>query len=69
MPSVTGAYNFKVAGVAWVTACTPPIRGETPAETVTAMRLTGADEILLLGSELAAAGRSSARKRLTTSIC
>jgi sulfopropanediol 3-dehydrogenase len=39
----------KVAGVARVTACTPPIRGEIPRETVAAMALAGADEIWLLG--------------------
>ncbi len=39
----------KVAGVGRVIACTPPIRGEIPAATVAAMRLAGADEILLLG--------------------
>ncbi|WP_410599602.1 histidinol dehydrogenase [Amycolatopsis sp. lyj-90] len=39
----------KVAGVARVAACTPPIRGEIPAATVAAMHLAGADEIYLLG--------------------
>src|SRR6185312_4394701 len=39
----------KVAGVARVAACTPPIRGEVPAATVAAMHLAGADEIYLLG--------------------
>jgi sulfopropanediol 3-dehydrogenase len=39
----------KVAGVARVTACTPPIRGEIPAATIAAMHLAGADEIYLLG--------------------
>jgi sulfopropanediol 3-dehydrogenase len=39
----------KVAGVKRVIACTPPIRGEVPAETVAAMHLAGADEIYLLG--------------------
>lgn len=39
----------KVAGVPRVTACTPPIRGEIPRETVAAMALAGADEIWLLG--------------------
>ena len=34
----------KVAGVPRVAACTPPINGEIPAETVTAMHLAGADE-------------------------
>jgi len=39
----------KVAGVSRVTACTPPIRGQIPRETVAAMALAGADEIWLLG--------------------
>jgi sulfopropanediol 3-dehydrogenase len=39
----------KVAGVERVAACTPPIRGEVPRETVAAMALAGADEIHLLG--------------------
>jgi len=39
----------KVAGVPRVAACTPPIRGEIPAATITAMALAGADEIYLLG--------------------
>ncbi len=39
----------KVAGVARVTACTPPIKGEIPAATIAAMHLAGADEIFLLG--------------------
>ena len=45
----------KVAGVERVTACTPPIRGEIPAATVTAMHLAGADEIFLLGGTQAVA--------------
>jgi sulfopropanediol 3-dehydrogenase len=39
----------KVAGVPRVVACTPPMHGSPPAETVAAMRMAGADEILLLG--------------------
>ncbi|MFC0270631.1 histidinol dehydrogenase [Metabacillus herbersteinensis] len=39
----------KVAGVKRVIACTPPINGEIPAASVTAMYLAGADEIYLLG--------------------
>jgi len=39
----------KVAGVRRVIACTPPINGEIPAETVCAMAMAGADEIYLLG--------------------
>jgi sulfopropanediol 3-dehydrogenase len=45
----------KVAGVPHVTACTPPIRGEIPAATVTAMHLAGAEEIYLLGGVQAVA--------------
>ncbi|TDT29278.1 sulfopropanediol 3-dehydrogenase [Streptomyces sp. BK208] len=45
----------KVAGVARVAACTPPIRGEIPAATVAAMHLAGADEIYLLGGVQAVA--------------
>ncbi|HLS07712.1 histidinol dehydrogenase [Lentibacillus sp.] len=39
----------KVAGVRRVVACTPPINGEIPAATVTAMHFAGADEIYILG--------------------
>lgn len=39
----------KVAGVPRVAACTPPIRGDVPTETIAAMHLAGADEIYLLG--------------------
>ena len=39
----------KVAGVKRVIACTPPIKGEIPKATVTAMHLAGADEIYILG--------------------
>ena len=45
----------KVAGVARVAACTPPIRGEIPAATVAAMSMAGADEIYLLGGVQAVA--------------
>jgi sulfopropanediol 3-dehydrogenase len=45
----------KVAGVARVVACTPPIRGEIPAATVAAMSLAGADEIYILGGVQAVA--------------
>jgi len=45
----------KVAGVRRVAACTPPIRGEIPAATITAMSLAGADEIYLLGGVQAVA--------------
>ena len=39
----------KVAGVPRVAACTPPIRGQVPPATVSAMHLAGADEIYLFG--------------------
>jgi len=45
----------KTAGVSRVAACTPPIRGEIPRETVAAMALAGADEIYLLGGVQAVA--------------
>jgi sulfopropanediol 3-dehydrogenase len=52
-PMVASAHmsvlTAKVAGVPRVAACTPPINGNIPAETVTAMHLAGADEIYLLG--------------------
>lgn len=45
----------KVAGVARVVACTPPIAGEIPHDTIAAMHLAGADEIHLLGGVQAVA--------------
>ncbi len=52
-PMVASAHmsvlTAKVAGCPRVIACTPPINGQVPAETVTAMALAGADEIYLLG--------------------
>ncbi len=52
-PMVASAHmsvlTAKVAGVQRVIACTPPINGEIPAATVTAMALAGADEIYILG--------------------
>ena len=52
-PMVASAHmsvlTAKVAGVPRVAACTPPINGAVPAETVAAMALAGADEIYLLG--------------------
>jgi len=52
-PMVASAHmsvlTAKVAGVPRVAACTPPINGEVPAETISAMALAGADEIYLLG--------------------
>ncbi len=58
-PMVASAHmsvlTAKVAGVPRVAAMTPPINGEIPAETVTAMHLAGADEIYLLGGVQAVA--------------
>lgn len=52
-PMVASAHmsvlTAKVAGVKRVAACTPPINGELPVETITAMALAGADEIYVLG--------------------
>ncbi len=52
-PMVASAHmsvlTAKVAGVPRVVACTPPINGEIPAETIAAMHFAGADEIYLLG--------------------
>jgi sulfopropanediol 3-dehydrogenase len=52
-PMVASAHmsvvTAKVAGVPRITACTPPIEGMVPAETIAAMHLGGADEIYLLG--------------------
>ena len=52
-PMVASAHmsvlTAKVAGVPRIIACTPPIRGELPAATITAMHLGGADEIHILG--------------------
>lgn len=39
----------KCAGVPHVTACTPPIAGQIPANSIAAMHLAGADEIYILG--------------------
>lgn len=52
-PMVASAHmsvlTAKVAGVDRVVACTPPINGEIPKETVYAMHKAGADEIYILG--------------------
>lgn len=52
-PMVASAHmsvlTAKVAGVKRIIACTPPINGELPAETITAMHFAGADEIHILG--------------------
>ncbi len=58
-PMVASAHmsvvTAKVAGVPRITACTPPIEGMVPAETIAAMHLGGADEIYLLGGVQAVA--------------
>jgi sulfopropanediol 3-dehydrogenase len=58
-PMVASAHmsvlTAKVAGVPRVAACTPPINGEMPAETIAAMALAGADEIYVLGGVQAVA--------------
>ena len=58
-PMVASAHmsvlTAKVAGVPRVAACTPPIGGGVPAETVAAMHFAGADEIYLLGGVQAVA--------------
>ena len=58
-PMVASAHmsvlTAKVAGVSRVAACTPPIGGAVPAETVAAMHFAGADEIYLLGGVQAVA--------------
>ena len=58
-PMVASAHmsvlTAKVAGVPRVAACTPPINGGVPAETVAAMHLAGADEVYLLGGVQAVA--------------
>ena len=52
-PMVASAHmsvlTAKVAGVKRVIASTPPINGQLPAETITAMHLAGADEIHIIG--------------------
>lgn len=58
-PMVASAHmsviTAKVAGVKRIIACTPPINGELPAATITAMHLGGADEIYILGGVQAVA--------------
>lgn len=52
-PMVASAHmsvlTAKVAGVQRVIASTPPINGQLPRETITAMHLAGADEIHIIG--------------------
>lgn len=58
-PMVASAHmsivTAKVAGVGRVVACTPPMNGEPPAETLAAMAFAEADEIYLLGGVQAVA--------------
>ena len=58
-PMVASAHmsviTARVAGVTRIIACTPPIKGELPAATITAMHLGGADEIYILGGVQAVA--------------
>lgn len=58
-PMVASAHmsivTAKVAGVARIVACTPPIDGAAPAATVAAMAFGGADEIYVLGGVQAVA--------------
>jgi len=58
-PMVASAHmsivTAKVAGVPRIIACTPPTGGAPHAETIAAMALGGADEILLLGGVQAVA--------------
>ena len=58
-PMVASAHmsvlTAKVAGVKYVVACTPPMDGVPPRETVAAMALAGADEIHIIGGVQAVA--------------
>ncbi|HEY1798347.1 MAG TPA: histidinol dehydrogenase [Stellaceae bacterium] len=58
-PMVASAHmsivTAKVAGVAHITACTPPNQGGPHPETIAAMHLGGADEICVLGGVQAVA--------------
>ena len=58
-PMVASAHmsviTARVAGGKRVIACTPPINGQLPAATITAMHLGGADEIYILGGVQAVA--------------
>jgi sulfopropanediol 3-dehydrogenase len=58
-PMVASAHmsivTAKVAGVARVAACTPPLAGELPPATIAAMHLAGADELYCLGGAQAIA--------------
>lgn len=55
----------KVAGVAHVIGCTPPINGEIPNATVAAMHLAGCDEIFILGGVQAVAAMALGTETIT----
>lgn len=55
----------KVAGVKRVIACTPPINGQIPAATVSAMYLAGADDIYILGGVQAMAAMGIGTETMT----
>jgi len=55
----------KVAGVKHVIGCTPPIAGELPAATISAMHLAGADEIHILGGVQAVAAMAVGTETIT----
>ncbi len=67
-PMVASAHmsvvTAKVAGVARIIACTPPLAGEPPAATVAAMALGGADEIYVLGGVQAVAAMALGTSRI-----
>ena len=67
-PMVASAHmsvlTAKVAGVKRIVACTPPIKGETPAATIAAIHLAGADEIYVLGGVQAIAMMALGTKTL-----
>jgi sulfopropanediol 3-dehydrogenase len=67
-PMVASAHmsvlTAKVAGVKRIIACTPPIKGELPAETITAMHFGGADEIHIIGGVQAIARACRSRQCL-----
>ena len=67
-PMVASAHmsvvTAKVAGVARVIACTPPLAGQPPAATIAAMALGGADEIYVLGGVQAVAAMALGTSRI-----
>ncbi len=67
-PMVASAHmsvvTAKVAGVARIIACTPPLGGEPPAATIAAMALGGADQIYVLGGVQAVAAMALGTSRI-----